>query len=104
MDPGFGDFPPFFLIAFVVVGVLVAVGFVVAETSAVRSRKVLRDSGLDPLAAHAQIAARLAQGPLATPAKSLEQRLAELDDLHRRGVISDSEHGAARMAALAGES
>ena len=103
MEPGFGGFPPFFMIAFAVVGVFIAVVFVFVVTSAVRSRKVLRDSGLDPLAAHAQIAARLAQGPLATPTKSLEQRLAELDDLHRRGVISDSEHGDARRAALAGD-
>ena len=103
MDPGFGDFPPFFLIAFAFVGAFILVVFAFAVTSAVRSRKVLRDSGLDPLAAHAQIAARLAQGPLATPAKSLEQRLAELDDVHRRGVISDSEHDGARRAALRGD-
>ena len=103
MDPGLGDFPPYFLIAFAFVGAFILVAFVFAVTSAVRGRKVLRDSGLDPLAAHAQIAARLVQGPLATPAKSLEQRLAELDDLHRRRVISDSEHGAARRAALLGE-
>jgi hypothetical protein len=103
MEPGFGGFPPFFMIAFAVVGVFIAVVFVFVVTSAVRSRKVLRDSGLDPLAAPAQIAARLAQGPLATPAKSLEQRRAELDDLHRRGVISNAEHEGARRAALAGE-
>ena len=102
MDPGFGEFPPFFVIAFVVVllGILTVAAFVV--TGLVRSRRVLRDSGLDPLAAHAQIATRLAQGPLATPAKSLEQRLSELDDLHRRGLISTEEHDAARRAALAG--
>jgi hypothetical protein len=103
MDPGFGAFPPFFLIAFAFVGAFILVVFVVVVTSAVRSRKVLRDSGLDPLAAHAQIAARLAQGPLATPSKGLEQRLAELDDLHRRGVISNAELEGARRAALEGE-
>lgn len=30
----------------------------------------------------------------------MEQRLAELDDLHRRGVITDAEHDAGRRAAL----
>jgi cytochrome c-type biogenesis protein CcmI len=30
----------------------------------------------------------------------LEQRLRELDDLHRRGVISDAEHAAARQRTL----
>jgi hypothetical protein len=100
MQPGFGDFPLFFLIAFGVVATFILVVFVMVVLSAVRSRRVLRDSGLDPLAAHAQIAARLANGPLATQGKTLEQRLAELDDLHRRGVITAAEHGAARTAAL----
>ena len=66
-----------------------------------RSRRVLRDSGLDPLTARAQIAARVARGPLAAPAQSLEQRLSELDDLHRRGMITEAEYSAARTAALA---
>ena len=35
------------------------------------------------------------------PTQSLEQRLTELDDLHRRGVISDAEHTTARAKALA---
>ena len=100
MEPGFGDFPPFFLIMFGVVATFIVVVLVMGVVSAVRSRKVLRDAGLDPLAAHAQIAARLAHGPLGAQEKSLEQRLAELDDLHRRGVISSTEHEAARAEAL----
>jgi cytochrome c-type biogenesis protein CcmH/NrfG len=103
MDPGFGDLPPSFLIAFAVVGLFIAVVLVLVVTSAVRSRKVLRDSGLDPLAAPAQIAARLAPRPTGHPDKVLEQRLAELDDLHRRGVITDAEHKGARATALRGE-
>src|SRR4051812_23028562 len=100
MDPDLAAVPPVFeiLVAFVGVFILVVLGFIVL--SIVRSRKVLRDSGLDPLAAHAQIAARFAQGPLATSAQTLEQRLTELDDLHRRGLITGAEHDAARRAAL----
>jgi hypothetical protein len=101
MEPGFGDFPPFFLIAFGVVALFVLTVVVIVVVSAVRSRRVLRESGLDPLAAPAQIAARLAHGLLGAQQKSLEQRLAELDDLHRRGVITTAEHDAARTAALA---
>jgi hypothetical protein len=100
MDPGFGDFPPFMYIAFAIFGVFFVVVLAFGATTAVRSRKVLRDNGLDPLAAQAQIAVRLAQGPLGTPVKSLEQRLTELDDLHRRGLISNEEHAAARRTAL----
>src|SRR3954447_15370253 len=103
MNPGFGDFPPFMYVAFAIFGVFFVVVLAFIGMTVVRSRRVLRDSGLDPLAAQAQIALRLAQGPLGTPARSLERRLAELDDLHRRGMISDSEHEGARRAALAGE-
>ena len=87
----------FALVPLLVVGVVV---FVVV--SAVRSRRVLAEAGLDPLAAQAQLAARLANGPLATQQKTLEQRLSELDDLRARGVISESEHAASRAAALLG--
>jgi len=40
------------------------------------------------------------QGPM-TPAKTVEERLADLDDLHSRGVISDEEHRAARAKVIA---
>src|ERR1700712_5232013 len=105
MPPGFGDIPPFFTVMFVVVTVLFVAIVILAVTSALRSRKVLRDSGLDPLAVGAQIAARMARGPLTTPAQSLEQRLSELDDLHRRGVITGRgvrgcAHGGTREPAL----
>lgn len=39
--------------------------------------------------------------PAPTPPRPIEERLTELDDLHRRGVISDEEHRAARARALA---
>ncbi len=100
MNPGLGDVPLAFgiMIAFVGAFILVVVVFVVVTL--VRSRKVLRDSGLDPLAAQAQIAVRLAQGPMGTPARSLEARLDEVEDLRRRGLITEAEHDAARRAAL----
>jgi hypothetical protein len=102
MDQGFGGFPPFFLIAFGVVALFVLAVFVMVALSAVRSRRVLRESGLDPLAAHAQLAVRFAEGPLGASRKPLEQRLAELDDLLRRGVITSTEHQEARRQALGG--
>jgi hypothetical protein len=103
MDAGFGNTPPFFEIVLAVILVLFLVTVVGIVISVARSRRVLRDNGLDPLAARAQIAARIARGPLAAPAQNLEQRLSELDDLHRRGVITDAEHSVARRAALGGE-
>ncbi len=100
MYPGVGDVPVWFTIMFVVVAVIFVAIVVLGVTIALRSRRVLRDSGLDPLAAGAQIAARISRGPLATPVQSMEQRLSELDDLHRRGLITDAEHDAARRTAL----
>jgi hypothetical protein len=94
------EMPTFMKIAFAVFAVFFVVVLAFIATGIARSRKVLRESGLDPMAAQAQIAARLAQGPLGTPAQSLEQRLAELDDLHRRGLITTEEHAESRRAAL----
>jgi hypothetical protein len=102
MDPGFGDVPLLVTIMFVLVAVIFVAIVVLGVTIALRSRRVLRDSGLDPLAAGAQMVARISRGPLATPAQSLEHRLSELDDLRRRGVITDAEHEAARTSALEG--
>jgi hypothetical protein len=102
MDSGSGEFPTFFLIAFGVAVAFIAVVGVAVVVSIVRSRKVLRDSGLDPLTVQAQLAAGLVRGPLTTPVKNLEQQLAELDDLHRRGVITSDEHQEARRQALGG--
>jgi hypothetical protein len=39
---------------------------------------------------------------LLAPRPSLEARLAELDDLHARGVITADEHAKARAEVLAG--
>ena len=102
MDPGFGEFPTLSLIAFGVAGTLIGVVLVVLVTGIVRSRKLLQDNGLGPLTAEAQIVAGLARGPLTAPVRSLEQRLADLDDLHRRGVITTPEHQEARRHALGG--
>jgi len=100
MEPGFGDLPLFMTIAFAVFAVFFVFVLASIATAFVRNRRVLRDSGLDPMTAQAQLAARLAQGPLGAPAQSLEQRLAELDDLHRRGLITAEEHAEGRRAAL----
>jgi len=85
---------------FVLVALLVAAGFVYTAYSAARSRRNLRRSGLDPATLQADLAARVMNSPALDPAKPVEQRLAELDDLHRRGVISAEEHRLARARVL----
>jgi hypothetical protein len=93
------------VVAIVVVFVLVVIMFVsvvlVIAVSASRSRRVLKDAGLDPLAAEAQLAAQASQSTLLAPARTLEERLRELDDLHGRGVITDEERATTRARLLA---
>lgn len=89
-----------FVIAFVLVGLLVGAGFVFVGYSMFRSVRVARHAGLDPFTSPAQLIAQAVSGTSAT----VEQRLTQLDGLHRRGLISDDEHRTARMKALAGDS
>jgi hypothetical protein len=73
------------VVGIVAVFVLVVIMFVsvvlVIAVSASRSRRVLKDAGVDP--------------------STLEERLRELDDLHTRGVISDEERATTRARLLA---
>jgi hypothetical protein len=107
VDPSPG-IPSGFIALFVIVA-LVGIGM------AIWRAVVLSRSGLNPLVAREQLEARLAQSlsqqnpaPPAPPApaqqeKSIEERLAELNDLHDRGVISDEERAAGRAKIIGGE-
>ena len=88
-----------FAVVFVVVGLLVLCGFVAVGVAMVRGARASRRAGIDPFTPESVVLAQALRGE---PARSLEQRLAELDDLHRRGVITGEEHAAARRAALQG--
>jgi hypothetical protein len=92
-------FPGWFIGLFVIIA-LVGIG------SSIWRYSVLRRGGLNPFVARQQLEAKLNQNLPATPpaatAKSVEERLAELDDLHRRGVITDEELTAGR-ARIIGE-
>jgi hypothetical protein len=113
VDPGFTDpeitgaFSGFF--AFVVVVVLVGIGL--SLYVGVRKYTLIKRAGHDPLTVDAAIAAKFLNSDLShsgatvrddAPARSIEERLAEVDALHERGVISDMERSAARAAILAG--
>jgi hypothetical protein len=102
-DSGFSGIPGFgWFIAFFVIALLVVIGSAIA-------RAVYRSSrGVDPFFAKEQIEAKIVNSELLKPAKSeekpektIEQRLAEIDDLHARGVISDGERAEARGKILA---
>jgi hypothetical protein len=99
-DDGFGTFMILIFVAFGVFTVAVIVGMVVAWR---KNARALRAGGLDPWTAEAQLATRVANSQMLSPAAqptTLEQRLAEVDDLARRGVISADELAAARARIL----
>ncbi len=107
-DPGIATgFDAFFAVAVIVF--LLIVGLIVAI--AVRKYRVIKNAGHDPLTIDAALAAKVLDSDLlrrgtavegAAPAKSLEERLTDIDALHTRGIISDHERTAARAAILGG--
>ena len=99
MSPG-GGIPGWFIALFVIVAVA-GVATTIWRMSVLRS-----GGGLNPFVAREQLEARLNQSlqerPPEAAGRSIEQRLAELEDLHERGVISDAELTAARAKIIAG--
>lgn len=98
---------------FGLVALLVVVGVIASVAVAVHRWNVSRREGLDPFAADVQVMGRLrhaaALAPVADepptndarPTATVEERLAELDDLHVRGVISAAERDTTRARILA---
>jgi hypothetical protein len=98
-------------IGFLVVGSLFVFAIIRGIIYGQKRRKVLRDAGLDPMVASVQMEARLANSALLSPAspagptpaaKTVEERLADLESLHERGLISAEELHEARAKVLAG--
>jgi hypothetical protein len=90
--------PAGFIVLMVVVG-LIGIGTAIWRFS------VLRQGGLNPFVAKEQLEAKLAQSQMMEPAapdKTVEERLAEVDDLLDRGVITAQERDAARAKIISG--
>ncbi|GAA1982603.1 hypothetical protein GCM10009718_19800 [Isoptericola halotolerans] len=103
---------------FTLVVVLIVVGVVVSIVMAVRRAKTLHDAGVDPLDPQTDLQVRMARrlasspdpaskvsgasapAPAPTAAPAPEERLAEVDRLHRAGTISDTERDTARQRIL----
>ena len=68
----------------------------------VRNAQKARQAGYDPLTMQTELTTKAMSSELLQPAKTVEQRLAELDDLRARGVITDEERDAARAEILRG--
>src|SRR5262245_58301041 len=94
--------PTGFMVFFVLVAALVVAGFVFAGLSFARNARRLRQAGIDPLAVQSELLIGLKNSPLLAGAKSLEDRLAEVDRLYQAGKINQAEHQQARTALLGG--
>ena len=98
--------PGIFIAWFVIVGIVMLIGI----GSAIWRARTLHRGGLNPFVAKEQLEVQLAQNLRdagtsrhAHHAKSMEERLAELDDLHERGVISAEERAAGRAKIIGGD-
>ncbi len=106
MPGGGSGIPGWFIAILVIMIAIVVIMIVIAVGRAIWGYSVLKSGGLNPFVAHEQIEARLNQtlaAPSPSPGTSIEQRLAELEDLHARGVITDEELAAGRTKVIAGQ-
>ncbi|WP_416395422.1 MULTISPECIES: SHOCT domain-containing protein [unclassified Curtobacterium] len=99
MGGGLGAFGAFGVL-FGVVAAVIGLGFVAIVVTVVLRSARMAKRGQNPFTMQEDLAYQAMQSRTLAPEKSLEQRLAELDDLHARGVISDDEYRAARAEAL----
>lgn len=82
---------------------IVALGFLSVVFLIVRNSRAASRAGMNPLTLQTDLAAKVMNSELLAPAPSKEARLAELDGLLARGVISAAEHATARAAILGGK-
>ncbi len=95
-------FGPTFTGLFAIVGILILAGTAAVIVLIVMNLRKVRQAGHDPLTMNADLSVRALDSALLAPEKTTEARLAELDDLLQRGVITSEEHGEARMRVLSG--
>lgn len=87
----------FFALAVLFIIAVAVVMVVMISRNAAKAREL----GHDPLTMQTELAARAMDSELLAPRPGLEARLAELDELHARGVITADEHAKARAEVLA---
>jgi hypothetical protein len=90
--------------------VLFVIVALIAVGGAIWRAVVLTKGGLNPMVAKEQLEVQLAQSlrnaampASGQPAKTIEERLAELDDLHERGVITAEEFAGGRAKVIGGD-
>ena len=85
---------------FVIVALLIVAGIIWSVVAAARKRTVLRDAGLDPMTADAQVLAQAHKSLALAPGRTADARLAEAQDLYTRGLVTADELGEMRQRIL----
>lgn len=80
--------------------VIILCGWIITAVMIGRNGRVLRQAGIDPTTAGAQLAVRMIRGQPAAPSAS--SRLTELTDLRDRGLITPDEYEGRRAQIIAG--
>jgi len=94
--------PDSFSVIFGVFVVIIVLGFGFVIFSIVRNASKATQLGHDPITMQTELTARAIDSQALAPARSVEERLAEVDELLARGAISSDEHAAARARILGG--
>lgn len=89
-------------IGFVVFGLLFVAVVVFIIVAVTRNARKARELGHDPLTMETELTARAIDSRLLAGPRPVEARLAELDDLRARGVITEDEYRVARQKAIGG--
>ena len=92
--------PDAFSVIFGVVVVIIVLGFGFVIFSIIRNAQKATELGHDPITMQTELAAKAIDSQALAPARTVEQRLAEVDDLLAAGTISTDEHAAARARIL----
>lgn len=90
-----------FPIFFGLLGLGIVSIFVAIIVSAVKNSRAARERGVDLTTLDTELRIQALQSQVLAAGKTLEQRLAEIDDLAERGVIDADERAAARAKILA---
>lgn len=97
---GFSVFGIGFVLMMVFAGLFFAAVITFMVIAITRNAKRARELGHDPLTMETELAARAIDSSLLAPKPTIEARLAQLDDLLARGVITVDEYATARAEAI----
>jgi hypothetical protein len=100
MFPDFGLFAliPILIFGFIAFMFVVVFGTIIFVI--VKNVQKARALGHDPFTMETELTARAIDSSLLGPAQTIESRLAELDGLRTRGIITEAEYAKARAEAI----